>query len=220
MLNVSSQPSYDLPGRSIGSRPGSVRQRLLGAARGLLRQQGYDHFTVAEVAARSGLSRRTIYNQFDDREALYRASRHELLMAFEEALPRELPPHVALEPTIERFCTDAIAALSTPEHRELWISVQRDGGSMPWLRELYRTRVERTLRLAVEHYLLMQKTFGGLDIGDPAPLARALLTMIKATVSAADTALIFDGAEIALIFARRIEAKKAPRFPAPADQAA
>lgn len=182
-----------------------ARQRVLDAARSVLRQVGYDRFTLDTVASRSGLSRRTIYNQFGSRDELFRASRLELLLAFEDDLPREIPPDADLQPTIERFCSVAIEALATAEHRELLASVQRDGAAVPWLAELYRARVDRPLRMAIEHYLLMQATFGSLQIADPTPPARSLLAAIKATVSAPDATPVFRASELALLFAARLK---------------
>lgn len=183
----------------------NARQRVIDAARSLLRQVGYDRFTLEAVAARSGLSRRTIYNQFENRDALYRATRLALLGAFEDDLPREIPADADLQGTIEAFCAAAIEVLSTPEHRELLASVQRDRAGAPWLADLYRARVDRPLRIAIEHYLLMQKAFGALEIADPAPHARSLLATIRAAVSASDTAPVFRPSELALLFAARLQ---------------
>ena len=185
-------------------RPASARRRILDAARVLLRQHGYERFTMEAVAARSGLTRRTLYNQFEDRDALYRASRMELLQGFEDMLPIELAPSVDLKVTMEAFLARALTALGTPDHRELHQSVQRDGSAVPWLRELYSARVERPLRLAVEHYLLMQKAYGALDIADPSPPARRCLAMLKAAISTPDAAPVFDAGDLADIFIRRL----------------
>lgn len=188
----------------LDHRPATARRRVLDAARVLLRSQGYERFTMEAVAARSGLSRRTLYNQFEDRDALYRASRMELLEAFEALLPLELAPDTELIRAMERFFAAALAALALPEHREMLASVQRDGSAVPWLKSLYSARVERPLRLAVEHYLLMQKAYGALAIADPSPPARRCLTMLKAALSTADAAPVFDAAELAAMFARRL----------------
>jgi AcrR family transcriptional regulator len=55
------------------------RARILAAMTELVRERGAAHVTVAHVVARSGVSRRTFYEQFDDREGC-------LLAAFEHAL--------------------------------------------------------------------------------------------------------------------------------------
>ncbi len=57
------------------------RARMLGAMVDLTRERGAERVTVAHVVARAGVSRRTFYELFDDREAC-------LLAALDEALRR------------------------------------------------------------------------------------------------------------------------------------
>ena len=64
-----------------------TRRRILNAARELLRVQNYRSFSMEGVAGLSGLSRRTVYNLFADRDALYHASRADLLREFDPLLP-------------------------------------------------------------------------------------------------------------------------------------
>lgn len=195
------------PRRSVfDHRPASARRRVLDAARVLLRSQGYDRFTMEAVAMRSGLSRRTIYNQFEDRDALYRASRMELLECFEALLPLELASETELTRGMERFFAAALAAMALPEHRELHDSVMRDGAASPWLRQLYASRVERPLRLAVEHFLLMQSARGAVEIGDPGPPAHRALAMLKAALSSPEGAPVFEARELASVFVQRLPA--------------
>jgi AcrR family transcriptional regulator len=69
--------------QSIG--PGQIeelqRARIIGAMVHLVRERGVTNVTVAHVVERSGVSRRTFYELFDDREAAF-------LAAFEGALAR------------------------------------------------------------------------------------------------------------------------------------
>ncbi len=197
---VPSGPAFPV----VDFRPAAARRRILDAARQLLRQHGYERFTMESVAIRSGLTRRTLYNQFEDRDALYRASRLELMESFEDLLPREIMPQADVRATMERFFTAALEILASSDHRELHMSVERDAASVPWLRDLYASRIERPLRLAIEHYLLSQKADGALDIAAPAPHACYCLTMIKAAVSAPDQSPVFDASELAAIFVRRL----------------
>ena len=50
--------------------PGA-EQRLQGAALALFRERGYDHVTVAEIAERAGLTRRTFFNYFADKREIF-----------------------------------------------------------------------------------------------------------------------------------------------------
>lgn len=50
-----------------------MRVRLLNAAAELLPDRGYAGLRMADVAARVGVSRQTVYNEFDDKAALVQA---------------------------------------------------------------------------------------------------------------------------------------------------
>jgi AcrR family transcriptional regulator len=52
------------------TRPASARRRILAAAREMLREDSLAQLKIERVAARAGLTRRSVYNQFDDRDAL------------------------------------------------------------------------------------------------------------------------------------------------------
>jgi AcrR family transcriptional regulator len=71
-----------LVGRTSRGRIGELqRARILTAMVELVRERGVGSVTVAHVVARSGVSRRTFYELFEDREACF-------LAAFEQAVAR------------------------------------------------------------------------------------------------------------------------------------
>jgi AcrR family transcriptional regulator len=156
------------------------------------------------VARKSGLSRRTVYNQFEDRDALCRTSRHELLEAFEQDLPREIGREIELRTGLEQFFIKALSALASTEHRELRESVLRDGHVAPWLEQLYQSRVVRPLMLAVEHFLLTRQLFGDEGQGRPHERAVQCLDMLMATVSGDDKDTVFSPHELVGVFVSRL----------------
>jgi AcrR family transcriptional regulator len=102
-------PPVDRGGVVLGrARVGDLqRARILTAMTELVRERGVRGVTVAHVVDRSGVSRRTFYEQFDDREDC-------LLAAFEHALRRAAarvrPAYEAAEGWPERIRA-ALAAL-------------------------------------------------------------------------------------------------------------
>ncbi|MES2443436.1 MAG: helix-turn-helix domain-containing protein [Pseudomonadota bacterium] len=182
--------------------PPPTRERILAAARSLLRTHGYASFTMEGVALECGLTRRTLYNQFADRDALYQASRAALLAAFEGGLPREImavgDPLIA----VERFLALAVDALAHPAHVELARSAEVDETAYPWVAELYESCVRAPLREAVERYL------HGLGFAGPGVRGRAvdLVAMLGAAVHGTRHAPVFAPSELAEIFLRRLRA--------------
>jgi AcrR family transcriptional regulator len=189
-----------LPARFVVPLPS--RQRILAAARSLLRTHGYASFSMEGVALECGLTRRTLYNQFADRDALYQASRAGLLDEFERWLPREIvaigDPLIA----VERFLGLALEALAHPAHVELARSAEFDERVYPWIAQLYEDHVRRPLREAVARYLAALGQIG------PAATSRAedLIAMLMAAVHGLETAPAFAPSELAEIFLRRLRA--------------
>ena len=173
----------DVPdcGAATGDRRSLANRRnILAAARALLRDEGYRTFSMEAVANLSGVTRRTVYNLFPDRDALYRASRAELLREFEPLLSREAPSCGKLGADLEAFARSALAALATDAHRELLGSVRRDAG-MAWLTGFYHERVEQPLCRALEEVLMRYP--GGDDAAARAAHATGSIALLRAAVT-------------------------------------
>jgi AcrR family transcriptional regulator len=188
------------------SRPSSARRRILAAAREMLCEESFAQLKIERVAGRAGLTRRTVYNQFEDRDALYRASRLELLQAFEFDLPAEVPP--AREPlaSLELFFREALEVFVRPEHVELQASLLRDGGAMAWLARLYQLRVERPLRITLESWLLSDDNRHRLAPSDARSLAGDAVEMLK-SATWRNQQPAFTCRELALVFLDRLRSK-------------
>ncbi|HWI86229.1 MAG TPA: helix-turn-helix domain-containing protein [Sphingomonas sp.] len=180
-----------------------ARRRALAAAREVLRSHGYRSFSVERVAKAAGLSRRTLYNQFEDRTDLYRAVRLELVGEVEAALPREISRSLPLQTAIEHFVGETCRALAGDAHMQLRSAVARDGAELPWLAALYRERVTLPLEWAVERCLLQQAHGNMLLVDEPAAQAQRLVAMMMASV-VEPTA--FHPSELAAIFLSRLRA--------------
>src|SRR6202453_4923600 len=85
-----------------------ARGRLAQAAYELFRDQGYEQTTVADIAARAGLTERTFFRHYaDKREVLFGGSavlQDELLQAL-DAVPPALPAIEAVRIAVEAVAT-------------------------------------------------------------------------------------------------------------------
>jgi AcrR family transcriptional regulator len=205
MLAITEHP--DAASAILRIRLGSPsRERILAAARRLLRDGGYAGFGMEDLARACGLSRQTIYKQFADRDSVYRASRSQLVAAFADRLPRQVAPRGAAAEAIEDFVDAAFGALASAEHVELSRSAEVDAGACPWVAETYARRVSRPLAGAVLRYV------GPLAAGrraDAAGRAADLVAMMRASVRAGAPPL-FTAAELAALFLRRALAERPP----------
>src|ERR1700723_3806110 len=108
-----------LVGRVGQGRIGELqRARILGAMVELVRELGIGKVTVAHVVARSGVSRRTFYELFEDRDACF-------LAAVEHALGRLVervaPAYAEGGPSWRKRIRGALAELLTCLEREPYL---------------------------------------------------------------------------------------------------
>ncbi|WP_019814585.1 TetR/AcrR family transcriptional regulator [Saccharomonospora saliphila] len=68
----------------------SVREDLLDAATDLLARRGYARLRMADVAARVGVSRQTVYNEFGGKRALVQSVALRTLAEFTDGIQRRL----------------------------------------------------------------------------------------------------------------------------------
>lgn len=187
-------------------RPASARKRILAAAREILRDESLAQLKVERVANRAGLTRRSVYNQFDDRDALYQASRLQLLDRFEFDLPSEIPPARDPLASLESFFREALEVFTREEHVELQASLLRDGATSHWLTRLYQLRVERPLRITLESYLLSEENRFELPPSDARFMAQDGVEMLK-SATWRNPQPAFTCRELALIFLDRLRAR-------------
>lgn len=87
-MSTAPRPEPD-PGPARRGRPGYDRAQVLAIAVALFNEQGYDATSVADVAARLGLTKSALYHHFDSKEQLLALALNEALSGLEGVL--ELP---------------------------------------------------------------------------------------------------------------------------------
>ncbi|WP_033293823.1 TetR family transcriptional regulator [Amycolatopsis jejuensis] len=95
----------------------NARERLERAALELFTERGYDHTTVAEIAERAGLTKRTFFRYFADKREVLFWGQDELSRLFSEgiaAAPAEATPFEAVGGAL-----DATAAVFDGERQAL-----------------------------------------------------------------------------------------------------
>jgi AcrR family transcriptional regulator len=106
-----------------------ARGRLEQAAFELFLDRGYDQTTVADIAARAGLTERTFFRYYaDKREVLFggtAALQNELLRALEE-LPPAIPAFEAVRIAVEAMCRFMRVTRAVARDRQQIISTHAD----------------------------------------------------------------------------------------------
>ena len=94
-----------------GNKRERTRAALLAAARELVREKGYEHTTLREVAQRAGMTSGAIYGNFRDREDLF--------IALADAYWPAVTPHVEPNASLDKMLRGVAKALidAIPERR-------------------------------------------------------------------------------------------------------
>ena len=131
------------------------RQGILEAALELLSQQGYHGTTMAEIAARAGVARATLYAQFPTKAALLDALLQEnLLVDLVNHFPATLPEDERMKTSEELECLARQFLLSFQDPRRVALlrQILAEGTRFPLLQHAYHHMVSTGVNV-VSHYL-------------------------------------------------------------------
>lgn len=155
-----------LPPGSFEPREPRSRTRdiILSSTRWLLRDRPLDGVCMEDVAQAAGLSRRTIYNQFDDLETLFRACFEQLISELSRLVRAEIPEADDPQAALGLFGGAVARLFSDERYADLVRQIVRVGDAHTWLDEACRRQIKAPLVIAVENHLLHhRRAFGGLD---------------------------------------------------------
>lgn len=156
-------------------RPHRSRAAILTAARELFRDRPWESVSMEMIAARAGVTRRTVYNQFADAAELFHAAREALVFEVAELLPLEVAGDLSPAAALRAYCRLVSEAFADPRYSELIGSIVRDGWSAAWLVEAY----QRYIRLPVLHGLEERLQAVRPGRGDVRRMALNLLSAIE-----------------------------------------
>jgi AcrR family transcriptional regulator len=162
------------------------RKAITTAARAVFGREGYSRAGVDTIAAEAGVSKRTIYNHFADKEQLFLAvaleGAHEVTAAIEQIMDRHLRKIVDLEQDLVDFSLDRIAAITAfPDHFALVRTIEAEAARIP--PDILKAWVDagpQTGHLRLAPYLRRIADRGLLTLDD-ADRAAAHLTLLTVT---------------------------------------
>ena len=166
-------------GMAIKTRDTSEkRESIVDAAIRAFQQDGYESTSMDRIAEVAGASKRTVYNHFPSKEALFEAVVERFM---EEASARKLIPYDperSLNDQLADFAAAKLDVLDNPR----WMGIVKVGlGSMLRDPELAR-RVTANAAAAERHFtswLERAVEDGRLDVPDPELATRVFLGMIS-----------------------------------------
>lgn len=172
-------------GRAARARADAARSEdaILGAARILFLERGFEGVNLDQVAEAAGVSRQTVYNRFGGKEALFRAMvrRHwGGMLAWADTVRATVDGMVFDDPAVKLAqIADAVWRFVESEDQVAFTRlVAAESRSRPWIgEEFYRFGKEPSVNALVEILGAMNRQ-GVLDCPHPDIAARQLLGLI------------------------------------------
>jgi len=172
IVRVASTPER-LAGPAAGRDPGGKRAAIVRAATELFLRQGYQATRTEQIAAAAAVSKQTVYNQFGDKETLFR----DIVLgvtATAEAFAAELTDTLAtlhdpadLEPTLRSLARRYLAAVTNPQVLALRRLVISEALRLPALAAAYYERAPAHILTALAEQMGRLAERGLLRAGDP-----------------------------------------------------
>jgi TetR/AcrR family transcriptional repressor of mexJK operon len=169
-------------GHSQGHEPAAARTRgaIVKTAADLFLRRGYGGTSMDMIAAEAGVARQTIYNQFESKEALFRA----IFSAYadEAMMPLALAARrgVSLRATLLRLARSHIERALSPAKLALHRLVVAEAAQFPELgRAIYDAGAARVVE-QLAGFLREQTRLGHLCVPNPEAAAEQFFAMVTA----------------------------------------
>lgn len=172
-------PSSPTPGRARERR----RLSIVEAARDVILEQGYDSTSMEQIATAAGMTKKTLYNHFQSKEALLGAVLDTVTDAIGTGLRDDTGPADDLAEGLVRYGRQFVAAMSTPPGLEIYrlaIVVSRRYPQVG--RALHMASMVRVIG-SLARYIELKA--GEPRTADPLQLARQFVGMLSFLVQSA-----------------------------------
>ena len=160
------------------ARRGGSREAIVDAAERLFLLHGFGAVSMDDLAEAAGLARRTLYNQFANKEEIFR----EMLLRVSRQLEDAFPPGIETQGDVEdvlRLVARVILGLhKNPEYLGFLRMVVADARQFPWIAKEFAAVMDpQTERL--KRYLTHLTTMGILDCRNPVLAAHQFMGMLN-----------------------------------------
>ena len=194
-------------------RRGTSREVIIEAAERLFLDRGFGSVSMDELAEAAGVARRTLYNQFANKEEIFREMLHALSGQLEDALPAGIETEGEVEEVLRRIAQIILDLHKNPEYLRFLRMVVADSRQFSWIAKEFAAvmdpQTERFIR-----FLAHLNAVGILDCPNPTVAAHQFMGMLNefslwpwmmgsTTVSASETDIVEETVQMFLHHYRR-----------------
>lgn len=117
-----------MPKETFNQLTPDKKERILKAAASVFAERGFAGTDVAQIAARAGVAKGSLYNYFDNKEDLYLFVCRDGIERSRQAVYGDIQPQWEIQRQIEHIFRQGVSfALSHPEYIRLYINVSSAG---------------------------------------------------------------------------------------------
>lgn len=170
--------AFDMALKTLG-RPKDLEKReaILDAAQSLFAERGIDGVAIEAIAARSGVSKVTVYGHFGDKATIFESIVERETERLKQALCSAPTGGCGLEELLTRFGLALVSMLTQPCHLALDRAVSLEAQRNPDLGRRFFEAGPGQVRRLLSDILLRAQAEGLVAFDDPARAAEDLLAL-------------------------------------------
>ena len=161
------------------SRSDQKKKSIIDAAIRLFLEKGYGDTSTDEIARAAEVSKRTVYNHFEDKETLFGVMVQELWKSFETPQTLENIPGSEPARLLETYALDFLELLFSPNFRKLIRLIVAESHRFPEIKKQYSSIAVKYALKNLVQYLEELHNAGVLNIKEPGLAARQYLGLVK-----------------------------------------
>jgi AcrR family transcriptional regulator len=155
------------------------RRQILDGARKVFAEQGYERATVDQIAARAGVSKATVYNHFEDKQALFVAAVVELCNDLGSSVPSGDDRTGDVEQELRTLGEEIMTLSLSPGAVSLYRQAIAEAQRIPEIGRLVFERGTVSVQQMVARHLSRWSESGALRIDDPRSAAVAFIALCQ-----------------------------------------
>jgi len=157
----------------------SKRELIVAAARKLFMETGFGSTSMDAIAAEAGVSKRTVYSHFENKETLFAAIMGDMCRIIGGADPDEPIPDENPEQVLKAVGLHILHSVMEPEALDVFRVVLAENATFPELGKAFWNAGPEVMKDYLAGYLTELNRRGVLSVPDPDMAAFQFMGMIK-----------------------------------------
>lgn len=155
------------------------RQAILDGATRMFLAHGYRNVSMEKIAQAAPVSKATLYNHFDSKNALFAAVISERCASLLQTMNQVTVKSDSVESNLTKIASAAVELIFSEEALAIYRLVVAESPDFPELGQLFYQSGPQTVLTQLEDYFRQLNTEDSFNIADPVFAADAFFSMLK-----------------------------------------